>query len=780
MAVFLRILRGLPLLLLSPLFLLLPALGLTLTDLLWRLFGRPRLAPSRRPSTAAASIVIPNWNGRDLLEKYLPSVLAAIEPHPGSEVIVVENGSTDGSAEFVKRAFPAVRLLELPTNLGFGGGSNAGFRAANNDIVVLLNSDMRVEPDFLAPLLAGFTDENVFAVSCQIFFPDPNKKREETGLTQGRWEGGALRVRHREDPTVTTLYPCFYGGGGSCAFHRAKFLELGGFDELLKPFYLEDTDLGMMAWKRGWKVLYQPASKVWHEHRGTIGRKFSPSYIQSVLKKNFVLFAWKNLHSLRHLAEHFAFAWSSSLMSLLFGDSPERSNFAGLARAFLQLPQAMAARWHARSLAAVDDDEAFARQRGSLYRDRFESIPVPDRLRVLMLAPYPMMPPAHGGAVFMLQTAMELTQLAELHLIILLDRPQEKDDHRNLEQHCASVQYLVRLEGKPSTIASIDPAAVREFANEDLDWLIQRTMFQHRIDVLQIEYTNMGQYGARYRQLLCALFEHDVYFQSVGRLVKKGGGLKTFVEYLRALRWELRMLPTMDHVQMCSESNRAYLLGFAPELAPKLESGLRASIQTEFYPYQEQGREPETILFLGSFRHLPNKEALDWLLSGPLQRIVEARPEARLVIIGSDAPARHLLPPLRNAHGDAIEVVGFVDDIKDALTRYSVFVCPILTGSGVRVKLLEAFACGIPTVSTRIGAEGLAHNDGEFCRLADDPLEFARRVIELLHDPSSATDMARRARHEVEQNWDMRKATRKLEARYRSLLEAKRSPSTGA
>jgi glycosyltransferase involved in cell wall biosynthesis len=94
--------------------------------------------------------------------------------------------------------------------------------------------------------------------------------------------------------------------------------------------------------------------------------------------------------------------------------------------------------------------------------------------------------------------------------------------------------------------------------------------------------------------------------------------------------------------------------------------------------------------------------------------------------------------------------------------------------------LLEAFACGIPTVSTRIGAEGLAHNDGEFCRLADDPLEFARRVIELLHDPSSATDMARRARREVEQNWDMRKAARKLEARYRALLEAKRSPATGA
>ena len=97
-----------------------------------------------------------------------------------------------------------------------------GFRAAKNDIVVLLNSDMRVEPDFLAPLLAGFTDEAVFAVSCQIFLGDKTKRREETGLTEGWWQDGGLRVSHREDPAVERLFPCFYGGGGSCAFDRRE------------------------------------------------------------------------------------------------------------------------------------------------------------------------------------------------------------------------------------------------------------------------------------------------------------------------------------------------------------------------------------------------------------------------------------------------------------------------------------------------------------------------------------------------------------------------------
>src|SRR5690348_12462662 len=130
-----RILKGLPLAILAPVFLLLAFLALLLCDALSLL--RPRKAHAdTRPNTNAASIVIPNWNGRDLLEKYLPSVLAAAQACPASEVIVVDNGSTDGSAEFLKNRFPGVRVVALEKNRGFGGGSNAGFRAAKHDIVV--------------------------------------------------------------------------------------------------------------------------------------------------------------------------------------------------------------------------------------------------------------------------------------------------------------------------------------------------------------------------------------------------------------------------------------------------------------------------------------------------------------------------------------------------------------------------------------------------------------------------------------------------------------------
>jgi len=764
----LRFLKRIPPLLLVPFVLFAAAIALAATDLVWLLAGRRR-KPLRTPrSIDSASIVIPNWNGRDLLEKYLPSVIRALAGNPTNEIILVDNGSTDGSAAFIREHFPQVRLLALDRNLGFGGGSNEGFRAASNDIVVLLNSDMRVAPDFLQPLLEGFRDDDVFAVACQIFFTDPARRREETGLSEAHWRDGTLRVGHRIDDAITDLYPCFYGGGGSTAFDRRRFLELGGFDGLLRPFYLEDTDIGFMAWKRGWKVMYQPKSRVWHEHRGTIGKHFSPEYIDSIYKKNFVLFAWKNVHDWRKLASHFFFAMAGAGLSCIFGDAPHRPSAAALCRAFAALPRAIASRWRARSLAVIDDNEALRRPLGGYFRDRFQAAAdaVPERPRVLFVSPYPIAPPVHGGAVFMDAALRELARTCEVHLICMLESPEQRAAHDQIARLCASAEFLVRTARPPHCPASMTPYAVREFSSPDLAWLIHRQILTRHIDVVQLDYTALAQYAHGFRNIVEALFEHDVYFQSVVRDIS---GIKAAYEYLRALRYELRALPAFDRIQMCSLENRRYLLGFLPHLANRMETGVRAAIDVPRYTFRSAGREPGTILFVGSFRHPPNKAALEWFIGSVLPRVRQKRPDARLIIAGSAPPPRHLLP-----HDECVEMRGFVEDIREPFSRYAAFICPILTGSGVRVKLLEAFACGIPAVSTRLGAEGIARTDGELCFLADDAEGFAERVLAVLNDPERAAAMAQRARREVEANWDAAQVTRRLAESYRNAIAAKR------
>jgi GT2 family glycosyltransferase/glycosyltransferase involved in cell wall biosynthesis len=754
----------------APLVLLTAALALACADLV-SLFRRARPPANIAPSMEAVSVVIPNWNGRDLLEKYLPSVVDALARNPDNEILVVDNASTDGSADFLRKRFPQVRVLALDRNLGFGGGSNAGFAAARHDIVVLLNSDMRVSPDFLPPLLEGFRDPRVFAVSCQIFFTDPSKVRQETGLTEGLWINGRLRVRHVIDERVRTLFPVFYAGGGSSAYDRRKFLELGGFDPLYEPFYLEDTDLGYQAWKRGWTVHYEPRSVVYHEHRGTIGRTYNEAFIQAVLKKNFLLFAWKNIHDWRMLAEHLFQVYGGMWVRLLGGDTPARTSPRALLRAAAALPRVLRSRAQARRRAAIADREAFRRPLGGYFRDRFETPdPSRDKLRVLFLSPYPIYPPVHGGAVFMGQTLAVLGRLAQVHVICLLDWERELEDNRKLADLCASVEFLVRMPHDDHGWSAIVPHAARIFTSHDLAWRLHRTIFTEKIDVVQIEYTQLAVYAMDFRRIATFLFEHDIYFQSVGRLLRGERSplrlAKSAFEYLRALRFELRAVRAFDAVQVCTRENRRYLESFVGRDVELVE-GLRAGVDVSRYCYAADGREPESLLFVGNFRHLPNQEALLFLWQEVWPRIRQARPQARLYLVGAEAGPG--FSDLYNRDGCCF--LGQVEDIREPLRRYAVFLCPVLSGSGVRVKLLEAFAAGIPTVSTTVGAEGLTH--GDFVELADDAATFARKAVELLSDPARARAMAARARREVEQHWDIEALTSRLERHYRDVLTRK-------
>jgi len=153
-----------------------------------------------------------------------------------------------------------------------------------------------------------------------------------------------------------------------------------------------------------------------------------------------------------------------------------------------------------------------------------------------------------------------------------------------------------------------------------------------------------------------------------------------------------------------------------------------------------------------------------------LPAVLERSPKARLVIVGAEPPPRHSLPNLP----DNIELRGFVEDVREPLARYAVFVCPILSGSGMRVKLLEAFAAGIPVVSTRLGAEGLAEKDGEICALADDPAGFAGHIVELFGDEEKARKLACRARETVVATRDMRVLTERLVESYHAVVREKR------
>ncbi|MFO7625742.1 MAG: glycosyltransferase family 2 protein [Candidatus Fermentibacteraceae bacterium] len=216
------------------------------------------------------TVLIVNYNGAHFLPDCLGS-LEGIVPEDCS-VMVVDNGSTDGSLALLKTRYPRVRVLAMGENLGFTGGNNAGVKASDSEIVVLLNNDTRVAPDWLFNLLKPFDDPGVGAVTSSM------RRFGEMGVMDSA--GGGIdalaysRDRGRGEPAENwnksdeVLFPC----GGAMAVRRAALEEPGRvfWNELF--MYGEDFDLGLSLWRRGFRVVYRPDAVVEHHFSGTAGR----------------------------------------------------------------------------------------------------------------------------------------------------------------------------------------------------------------------------------------------------------------------------------------------------------------------------------------------------------------------------------------------------------------------------------------------------------------------------------------------------------------------------
>lgn len=257
-------------------------------------------------SHPGVSIVVLTWNGKNLLEECLPSVVEAAQAYPGpAEVVVVDNGSTDNSVIFLEENFPTVRLVKLSTNTGFQTGCNKGVDASCYDYIVLLNNDVAVERNFIEPLIAHLaSSDRVFAVGSKMFFWDRQNVFCSTisgDFKQGRFVQDWAISRDLQD-TCGQIAPSLFLSGGAMAFNKQIFNALGQFDLLYYPIYWEDTDLCYRAWKRGWKVLYEPKSVVYHKVSATMKQHKLSHHL--FMQRNGYLFIWRNVTDQSILIEH--------------------------------------------------------------------------------------------------------------------------------------------------------------------------------------------------------------------------------------------------------------------------------------------------------------------------------------------------------------------------------------------------------------------------------------------------------------------------------------------
>jgi GT2 family glycosyltransferase len=216
-----------------------------------------------------ASIVIVNWNGRRFLDPCLNAVAA--QEGVAAETILVDNGSTDGSAAYVAERFPWVRLVALKQNLGFAGGNNAGVQEARGRFVAFLNNDTVPERDWLRRLLDGTSGDDAVLATSRIVYMHDRGVIDSAGDGMLRWGGAFKRHHGGRIETAPPSGDVFGVCGAACVIARRVFDELGGFDERFFVSH-EDVDLSYRARLLGYRCRYVADSVVAHHGSATLGR----------------------------------------------------------------------------------------------------------------------------------------------------------------------------------------------------------------------------------------------------------------------------------------------------------------------------------------------------------------------------------------------------------------------------------------------------------------------------------------------------------------------------
>lgn len=243
-----------------------------------------------------ASIVIPTYNGRELLARCLASIVRH-QPDPAShpiEIIVVDNGSSDGTSEWLARAHPDVRIVRLEPNRGFCGAANAGLAAARAAFVQLLNDDTEVTAGWIEAGLAPFADAAVGSVAPLVLVRwDPD--RVDSAGDAYAWYGWPMKRGHGQSASRWSARPVedVFGASGSSAFYRTLALgRTGGFDMLLASYY-EDIDLAFRLRWAGYRCVYTARSVILHDISATNDHR-SPG-LQRRIARNAELVFWWNL-----------------------------------------------------------------------------------------------------------------------------------------------------------------------------------------------------------------------------------------------------------------------------------------------------------------------------------------------------------------------------------------------------------------------------------------------------------------------------------------------------
>lgn len=290
-------------------------------------------------------------------------------------------------------------------------------------------------------------------------------------------------------------------------------------------------------------------------------------------------------------------------------------------------------------------------------------------------------------------------------------------------------------------------------------------------DVIHLDHLDSSVY-LKYinSQAKTVLDEHNIVSNQVKTFSEdaKGSlkGIYAKLQYAKTLKYERYICNSVDRCLVCSEADRAYLSAFAPKASiSTIPNGVDIeffSRKTSFSPLDG----PPEVVFVGALDYGPGGNAVEFFYKDIFPLVRKKIPDARFIAVGQNPP-ESLQLIAKNDPG--FDLTGWVADVRDYIQRAKVFVVPLRSGSGTRLKILSAMSMNVPVVSTSIGAEGLEVGNGENILIADSPENFSASVVQLIHNSDFASQLAMKGRKLVEGRYSWNFVWEKLQDVYREI-----------
>ncbi len=375
--------------------------------------------------------------------------------------------------------------------------------------------------------------------------------------------------------------------------------------------------------------------------------------------------------------------------------------------------------------------------------------------KILIISPYFPFPARDGGKVRLYNLIKHLSKENKVYLLAYIEPSADKSCVNLAKEFCMDVFPVLREEDK-RIIREDLPRSVSFFYTQAMINELEKVLDTVKPDIVQLDFLIMTEYVKHIKNVPVFYTEHDMGLLDFNQSFHDRDleDSERFFEWKKLVQYEKKILDFFTSVIVLTERDK-YLI-------ENLNNNIKATIiptgvDTDFYKPNEQIDNEKNLVFVGHYKHFPNADAIVYFVKNIYPKVIQKIPNIKLYIVGSG-----VTKAVEDLKDNNIIITGEVEDIRQYLKKPNIFIAPVRLGGGIKGKVLEAMAMGVPVVATKEAVSGIDYSTGNFALISDDKNIFADNIVKLYNDDFLYKTLSNNSRNIVEENYNWKKIAEKL------------------